>query len=320
MMLRTCIAVFACFAVLLTGCDRPADAGADGKLRVVATVGMVADVVREVAGDRVQVVQLMDAGVDPHGYKPTRDDVVRLEGADVIFYSGLMLEGKMAETLKSMSGHKRVLAVAETLPKDRLLASDEQGKEYDPHAWMDASLWADTAPAIAKTLSEADPKNAAVYQQNASAFRERALQLYAWGKQVMATIPPERRVLVTSHDAFNYFGRAYEVEVLGVQGISTESEANVRDINHLVDLLVTRKVAAVFVESSVAPKNLQAVIEGAASRNHPVTIGGELFSDAMGPAGTYEGTYLGMIDHNITTVVKALGGKVDAKGWQGKLK
>jgi len=322
MALKSLSAIVMFIGILVTGCDESSDAEATpgGRYRVVCTVGMVADVVRNVAGDRAEVTQLMGAGVDPHGYKPTRDDVVRLEQADVVFYSGLFLEGKMAETLKKMSETRKIYAATDSIDRAKLIHPEGGHQQYDPHVWMDASLWAETALVIGDRLSEYDPTNAATYKQNAAAYAERCRQLFAWGKQVMATVPPDHRVLVTSHDAFNYFGRAYGVEVMGVQGISTESEANVRDINHLVDLLVDRKVKAVFVESSVAPKNLQAVIEGAKSRNHPVTIGGELFSDAMGAAGTYEGTYLGMIDHNITIVVKALGGTVEDKGWQGKLK
>ncbi len=322
MMKLVCVIAAMAGMLLAGGCgESPAsETAGESKYRVVCTVGMVADVVREVAGERAEVIQLMGAGVDPHGYKPTRDDIVRLEQADVVFYSGLFLEGKMAETLKKMSASRRIYAATDLIDRAKLMRPDDGHGEYDPHVWMDASLWADTATAIADRLAEFDSAHADLYKQNASAYAERCRQLFEWGKQVMATVPADHRVLVTSHDAFNYFGRAYGVEVMGVQGISTESEANVRDINQLVDLLVARKVKAVFVESSVAPKNLQAVIEGAKSRGHAVTIGGELFSDAMGEHGTYEGTYLGMIDHNITTVVKALGGTVDPKGWQGKLK
>ncbi len=323
MVLRWPLFVFLVVSGWLAGCG---DASGeipvtkDKPYTVVCTVGMVADVVRNVAGEHAQVIQLMDAGIDPHGYKPTRDDIVRLQQADVIFYSGLMLEGKLASTLDKLAEAKKVYAVTDAVPRDKLIVPDDAHGEADPHVWMDASLWATTAGVIADKLAEHDPDHAEMYRKNAANYAARCLELYGWGKQAMATVPTDHRVLVTSHDAFNYFGRAYDVDVMGVQGISTESEANVRDINQLVDTLVARKVKAVFVESSVAPKNLQAVIEGAKSRGHAVTIGGELFSDAMGTTGTYEGTYLGMIDHNITTVVKALGGQVADKGWQGKLK
>ncbi len=310
-------------AIIIGGCGsetEPHNPSGKATYQVVCTVGMVADVVREIAGEHAKVIQLMDAGVDPHGYKATRDDVVRLQQADIVFYSGLMLEGKLADTLIKIGASKPVYAATDGIDHAVLITPEGSHAAYDPHVWMDASLWAKTAPVIAEKLAAYDPPNAELYRANAVAYAKRCQELFDWGKQVMATVPQDHRLLVTSHDAFNYFGRAYGIEVMGVQGISTESEANIRDINHLVDLLVDRKVKAVFVESSVAPKNLQAVIEGARSRQHQVTIGGELFSDAMGPAGNYEGTYLGMIDHNITIVVTALGGQVDPKGWQGKLK
>lgn len=305
-----------------TGCGQAAGENApsaSGRLTVVCTVGMVADVVRQVAQDRVSVIQLMDAGIDPHGYKPTRDDMLRLQKADVIFYSGLMLEGKMASALETLSKTQKVYPVTHAIPKEQLIFPSTEHHEADPHVWMDASLWAETAYFIAERLSELDPPYAQRYRQNADTYAHTCRTFHAWARQVMQTIPQDRRVLITSHDAFNYFGRAYGVEVKGVQGISTESEANIRDINHLVDLLVSRKIQAVFVESSVAPKNLQAVIEGARARGHTVTIGGQLFSDAMGPSQTYEGTYLGMMDHNVTTIAKALGGTVPDRGWQGRL-
>lgn len=292
---------------------------ASGRLTIVCTVGMVADVVQQVARDRATVIQLMAAGIDPHGYKPTRDDMLRLQKADAVFYSGLMLEGKMASALETISQTQKVYPVTRAIPTDQLIFPSAEHHEADPHVWMDASLWAKTAYFIADRLSELDPPHSDQYRRNADTYAKACLAFHAWAKDVIGTIPPDRRVLITSHDAFNYFGRAYGVEVKGVQGISTESEANIRDINHLVDLLVGRKVQAVFVESSVAPKNLQAVIEGARARGHTVTIGGELFSDAMGPSQTYEGTYLGMMDHNVTTLVKALGGTVPDRGWQGRL-
>lgn len=303
----------------LSGCGGT-DASASGKIVIVCTVGMVADVVKLVAGDKAEVITLMGAGVDPHGYKPTRDDVVRLQNADMVFYSGLLLEGKMTETLRKLEGSKPVVAITDGVDRAKLLVPPGGHGEHDPHVWMDASLWAQTASVVATKLAERDPANASTYRVNADDFVRRCADLHEYGKTTLGQIPTENRVLVTSHDAFSYFGRAYGIDVLGVQGISTESEANVRDINHLVDLLVSRNVKAVFVESSVSPKNLQAVIEGAKSRGKTVTVGGELFSDAMGAAGTYEGTYLGMIDHNITTVARALGAKAPEKGWQGKLK
>lgn len=303
------------------GCDNadgnnPPASG--GRIKIVCTVGMVKDIVSEIAQDRADVTSLMGAGVDPHGYKPTRDDIIQLQGADVVFYSGLMLEGKMSEMLTKLSKEKPVYAVTDGISRGELISPPDAHGEHDPHVWMDARLWSQAAIEAAKKLGERDPANAAVYAERAAAYQKRCGELFEYGKQVMATVPEQGRVLVTSHDAFNYFGRAYGIDVKGVQGISTDAEANIKDINHLVDMLVNRKVKAVFVESSVAPKNLQAVIEGARSRGHEVRIGGELFSDAMGAAGTYEGTYLGMIDHNITIVARSLGGQAPARGWQGK--
>jgi manganese/zinc/iron transport system substrate-binding protein len=306
--------------VSFLGCDATEEKASGGPYTVVCTVGMVSDVVRQVAGERAKIVSLLGTGVDPHSYRPTRDDIVQLQKADVVFYAGLRLEGKLSDVLQSLGEKKPVFAVADAIDPARLLSPEGGHGAHDPHVWMDASLWTETAGVVAKHLSAYDPTHAAEYEANAKAFVEKCKALHDYGKSALATVPPESRLLVTSHDAFSYFGRAYNIEVMGVQGISTESEANIKSINALVDLLVARKVKAVFVESSVSAKNVQAIIEGARSRGHPVIIGGELYSDAMGEEGTYEGTYLGMIDHNITIVTRALGGQAPAGGWQGKLK
>ena len=313
----TAVLVVLNLGVIGIGCGESHEAA--GRPRVVCTVAMVADVVKEVAGDKVEVTALMGTGVDPHSYRPDRDDIVRLQRADAVFYSGLLLEGKMTDALASLGENKPVFAVTDAIPREKLLSPDDGHGTHDPHVWMDASLWALTAKKIANDLATVDPPNAAYYAANAEAYASKCQQLYEYGQKSLATVPAGQRLLVTSHDAFNYFGRAYGIEVTGVQGISTESEANVKSINALVDLIVTRKVKAVFVESSVSQKNVQAIIEGARARGHTVTVGGELFSDAMGSANTYEGTYLGMIDHNVTLVTRALGGDAPAKGWQGKL-
>lgn len=284
--------------------------------RAVATVAMVADVVRNVAGDRAAVTGLIGSGVDPHLYKASRDDVVKLTRADVIFYSGLHLEGKMTDVLVRVARSKPVHPITEVIPEDVLLKHDDA---EDPHVWMDLSLWAKTVHGVAKSLAAFDPANADEYTRRAEAYSAKLLEMHEYGNKVIATIPADKRVLVTSHDAFSYFGRAYGLEVRGIQGISTESEAGLKDINRLVDFLVERKIGAVFVESSVPRKNVEALIEGAKQRGHTIVIGGELFSDAMGNEGTYEGTYLGMLDHNLTTVAKALGGTPPEKGMQGKL-
>lgn len=287
---------------------------------IVTTCGMVTDIVREVAGDKAKVQGLMGEGVDPHLYKPTRDDVVKLLQADVVFYSGLMLEGRMTDTfLKVARKGTPVFAVTELLDEKFLLEPREFAGHTDPHVWMDVKGWMDAVKVVVRSLGEVDADNAAYYQLNGDRFAAELAKLNDYAKQSLSSIPKDRRVLITAHDAFNYFGRAYGIEVRGIQGISTESEAGVADINKLVDYLVQRKIPAIFIESSVSDKNIKALVEGSNSRGHAVRIGGQLFSDAMGKPGTYEGTYIGMIDHNVTTITRALGGQAPERGLNGKL-
>ncbi|MCR9076028.1 MAG: zinc ABC transporter substrate-binding protein [bacterium] len=287
---------------------------------VVTTVGMIEDVTRHIAGDRAEVIGLMGSGVDPHLYKPTRSDIRRLMGADVIFYNGLLLEGKMADALiRAATSGKKVHAVTELLDEQYLLEPAEFEGLYDPHVWMDPAAWSRTIDVIRDKLIEFDASGKDVYTVNAANYREQLAELDAYAERVLASVPEKQRVLVTAHDAFNYFGRRFGYEVVGIQGLSTESEAGVRDIENLVDLLVERSIGAVFVESTVSDRNIKALIAGAKARGHPVVIGGELFSDAMGNADTYEGTYIGMIDHNVTTIARALGGTAPERGMNGKL-
>jgi manganese/zinc/iron transport system substrate-binding protein len=288
--------------------------------KIVTTVAMVTDIVHQVAGDKASVQGLIKEGVDPHLYKATRNDVVALDEADVVFYSGLFLEGKMGDVLVKVGRNKPVFAVTELLEEQYLLEPPEFAGHHDPHVWMDVAAWMKGVEAVARSLGEVDPANADYYEANAAAYNEQLKQLDEYAKRAIATIPKEKRVLITAHDAFNYFGRAYGIEVLGIQGLSTESEAGVQQINKLVDLIVERDVPAVFHESSVSAKNIDALKQGALSRGKTVKDGGELFSDAMGPAGTYEGTYIGMIDHNVTLITRALGGEAPERGFQGKLK
>jgi manganese/zinc/iron transport system substrate-binding protein len=287
--------------------------------RAVATVGMVADLVKQVAGDQWSVGSLMGPGVDPHLHKPTRDDFQALKEADVIFYGGLMLEGKLVDTLDNFSKSKPVYALTDWIERKKLIESEEFHGQYDPHVWMDIDAWSDTLEPIAKVLGDLDPANAQAYLDRATTYRSRLLKLHDYGREVIASIPDERRWLITSHDAFHYLGRAYGLEVLGVQGISTASEAGLQQINRLVDLIVDHRIPAVFIESSVSEKSIHSLLEGAKSRNQAVVIGGELFSDAMGLAGSYEGTYEGMMDHNLTTIGRALGGMPSERGLHGKL-
>ena len=303
----------------LSSCE-PQEKLTGGPYEAVATVGMIADIVREIAGDRATVKGIIGEGVDPHLYKPTSTDVKALQAADIIFYNGLMLEGKMSDVLVRLAGSgKKVFAVTEAILDDPDYLISDEAEHYDPHVWMDVKGWKKAVPAVERALSEHDPANAAFYQQNAAAYQTRLAALDDYARASIATIPGPQRVLVTAHDAFSYLSRAYAIEVRGVQGMSTESEAGVKDIETLVSFLVSKKIPAVFVESSVSDKNVRALLEGAAARGHRVIIGGQLYSDAMGPAGTYEGTYLGMIDHNITTITRALGGTAPERGFQEKL-
>ena len=291
----------------------------DDRPVVVCTVGMVADVARAVAGDRAEVSTLIGPGVDPHLHKPTRSDIGRLMQADLIVAVGLHLEGRMEETLdRADKSGRMVVRVGELVPETSL-AKAKGENATDPHLWMDPRLWAATAVPISKALSRIDPDGAATYARNTATLTKELEALDAWAVQRLATVPKGSRVLVTAHDAFEYFGRRYGFEVVGIQGISTESEAGVRDIERIVDLLVERRIPAVFVESTVPPRHIEALVAGAQARGHEVVIGGELFSDAMGGGGTYEGTYPGMIDHNITMITRGLGGEAKASGRTGRL-
>ena len=289
-------------------------------LEVVTTTVMVADITKQVAGEHANVKALMGEGVDPHLYKPTAADAKVILGADVIFYSGLMLEGRMADTFfKAARMGKVVYPVTELLDDSYLLEPEEFEGHWDPHVWNDVAAWSKAVDAIAEAFCEQDPENCEAYKANAKAYQKELAELNAYAQKVLNSIPKEKRVLVTAHDAFNYFGRAYDVEVLGIQGLSTESEAGIEDVNNLVDVLVGRNIDAVFIESSVSDRNIKALIEGAKAKGHTVRIGGTLFSDAMGASGTYEGTYIGMIDHNATIIAKSLGGSAPEKGLNGKL-
>lgn len=287
---------------------------------IVTTCTMVTDLVKNVAGDKAEVVGLMKEGVDPHLYKPTRDDLVTLTTADVVFYSGLMLEGRMADTFSKM-GRKGIpcYAVTELLDEEYLLEPEDFDGHWDPHVWNDVKAWISGAQAVAGALSELDSANAETYKANAKIYVEDLEKLDAYAKKCIATIPEKSRVLITAHDAFNYFSRAYGIQVKAAQGVTTESEAAISDIQSLVDFVVENQIAAIFVENITSDRNLQAILEGAKKKGHEMVIGGELFSDATGPAGTYEGTYLGMVDHNITLITRSLGGEAPEKGLNGKL-
>lgn len=302
--------------VLAVGARATAATAAEGRYTIVTTTGMIADIARNVAGDRADVAALMKEGTDPHLYTPTRSDVVQLMRADVIFYNGLLLEGKMSDVLGRMEqSDKPVVAMAEKIEASYLV-SDPSTNHFDPHVWMDVQGWLHAVDAVEETLTSYDSAAAEMYRRNAQQYRSMLRQLDDYARSTIATIPEQQRVLITAHDAFEYFGRAYDIDVHGIQGISTESEAGVRDINELVNFIVSRRIKAVFVETSVADKYVRALIEGARAQGHEVRIGGSLYSDAMGSAGTWEGTYPGMIDHNVTTIANALGGSAPTGGFR----
>ncbi|WP_421725249.1 metal ABC transporter solute-binding protein, Zn/Mn family [Bauldia sp.] len=288
-------------------------------LAVVATTGMIADAARQVGGDRVDVKALMGPGVDPHAYRQTRTDIAAMAGADLVLWHGLYLEAQMEDFLRELAESRNVVAVAETLPDTVLIGHDTYVDKYDPHVWMDPALWSDVVIAVRDALIDTHPEDRAVFEGNAARHLENIEALADYASDALGSVPTAGRVLLTAHDAFNYFGSAYGFEVIGIQGISTESEAGLNRIAELVDLLVDRQIGAVFVESSVSDRNIRALVEGAAARGHDVIVGGELFSDAMGTDGTYEGTYLGMIDHNTTTISRALGGDAPERGMNGRL-
>ena len=288
--------------------------------KITTTVGMLTDAARWIAGDRAVVTGIIGEGVDPHLYKPTRGDVQQLLAADVIFYVGLLLEGKMSDVLDRVAEQGQpVHAVGESLDTELLLLPGGAVGHADPHIWMDAALWGQAVAQMTERLVEFDAPNGDYYRANAEEYLTEIERLDRYVSGIIASIPKHRRVLVTAHDAFGYFGRAYDIEVHGIQGLSTESEAGLNDITRLVSLLTERNIGAIFVETSVADKNIRALVEGARARDHHVKVGGTLFSDAMGPAGDYTGTYVGMIDHNATTIARALEGIAQAGGMNAKL-
>lgn len=291
---------------VVTGCSTTTSSNGDETVKVTATIGMIADVVENVGGEHVDVDSLMGEGTDPHVYKASQGDIRKLNDAELIFYNGLHLEAAMAEVLDEMED-KVTVAVGEELDPSLLLEGDvEAGEAYDPHIWFNVSYWMQVTEVIRDTLKDADPDHADAYEANAEAYLAELEELHEYAKEHIATIPEQSRVLVTAHDAFGYFGEAYGIEVRGLQGISTASEAGVKDVTDLRDFLIDNEIKAIFVESSISSKNIEAVIEGAEAEGYTIEIGGELFADAMGEKGTEEGTYIGMVRHNVDTIVGAL--------------
>ncbi|UZD46675.1 metal ABC transporter solute-binding protein, Zn/Mn family [Peribacillus frigoritolerans] len=292
--------------LVLTGCgnDTAESDNGNGKLDVVTTTGMIGDLVENIGGKHVEVTSLMGPGVDPHLYKATQGDVKTLDSADMIFYNGLHLEGKMTDIFEMMSKDKPTIAVTEDFKENQLRKVG--ATEHDPHVWFDVKLWIVAAEAVKKELIAKDPDHEAEYREN---YEEYVLQLEELDKYVheeINKVPEEQRVLVTAHDAFGYYGQSYGLDVRGLQGINTLSEYGSKDVTDMRNYLVENKIKAIFIESSVPRKAIEAVIQGAGNQGHKVEIGGELFSDAMGERGTEEGTYIGMVRHNTDTIVRAL--------------
>jgi manganese/zinc/iron transport system substrate-binding protein len=294
------------FGLFHTGCQPDLPAEHEDTLTIVCTTGMLGDAVRNIVPDSFTVHTLMGPGVDPHLYKAAQGDLQWLNRADLIFYNGLHLEGKMGEVLEKVARQKKVVAVGETLDTSLLINSTDYPGTFDPHIWFDVALWSTSVEAIAEELATFDPDRAAEYRSRAATYVTSLQALDQEVQQEIQKIPSSGRVLITAHDAFEYFGKAYDIEVRGLQGISTVSEYGLRDVTDLVSFIVNRGVKAIFVESSVPTKSLEAVVEGCRKEGHEVKIGGTLFSDAMGADGTPEGTYPGMVRYNLETIVSAL--------------
>lgn len=304
------LAVIVALTAVVVSCHHPEGEPprvAADRPTVVATTSIVADLVRSVAGDRIAVDQLMGPGIDPHLYKPSAGDVRRLASARTIFYSGLHLEGRMGELFEEMGQRGTpTVAVAECVPADRLIESEGFSGVHDPHVWFDVGLWLETTGCVSVALAEVDPAGGALFAERAQAYREELLALDRWVRERVAEVPPSRRVLITAHDAFEYFGRAYGFEVRGLLGVSTASEAGADDVQQLAAFVAERRIPALFVETSVPPRFVEALEEAVAARGFAVTIGGTLYSDALGNPDSPAGTYVGTVRANVDTIVGAL--------------
>lgn len=292
--------------MLLFGCKQT-EKTTSGKLNVVTTTTMITDMLKAIGSDRIDVQGLMGSGVDPHLYKASEGDVSKLTRADVIFYNGLHLEGKLEDIFERMKHrNKETVALSTVLSKDKLITSENFASNYDPHIWFQIDYWIACVNYAAVELSRIDPENKNHYKVNSENYINKLEQLKQKNNLLIESLPKEKRVLITAHDAFNYFGKAYDFEVVGLQGLSTATEAGVQDVQNLANLIIEKNVKAIFVESSVPKRTIQALQASVKAKGHNVAIGGELFSDALGSKGTPEESYIGMYTHNITTIVKAL--------------
>jgi len=283
------------------------DTKSNGKLNVVTTTTMITDLVKNIGGDSINVQGLMGSGVDPHLYKASEGDVSKLVNADIIFYNGLHLEGKLVEVFEKMgSATKTPIALADELDKSTLIGSDYFASNFDPHVWFDIHYFKAFANKVTAVLSEKNPENASMFEANKKHYINELDNLLIKVKSVIEELPKEKRILVTAHDAFNYFGKAYDFEVVGLQGLSTATEAGVQDVQKLAAFIIDKKIKAIFVESSVPKRTIEALQAAVKSKGHDVVIGGTLYSDALGNAGTVEGTYIGMFEYNVNTIVNTL--------------
>jgi manganese/zinc/iron transport system substrate-binding protein len=301
-MIKRIIIIFV-FATVL-GCKNNKEV--NGKLKVVVTTTMLTDLVKNIGGDLIELQGLMGAGVDPHLYKASEGDVSKLFNADVIFYNGLHLEGKLVAVFEKMETQITTVALGEFLAKDGLIGSDYFASNYDPHVWFNIQYFKEFSDKVTSVLCEKDPKNAASYTVNNLAFQQELDLLQTTVVKTIATLAPEKRILVTAHDAFNYFGKSYGFKVVGLQGLSTATEAGVQDVQKLSGYIIANKVKAIFIESSVPRRTIEALEAAVLSKGHQVSIGGSLYSDALGDAGSVEGTYVGMFLYNVKTIVNAL--------------
>lgn len=301
----------AALTLILSACGASAEGSTpdDGTINVVTTTGQIGDVVKNVGGDLVTVTSLMGAGTDPHLYAASASDVDKLRNADVVFYNGLFLEAQMEDILEQLGERQTVIPISANIDPAELRPSPQYADEFDPHIWFDVNLWSQGVTTIRDTLIELDPDNAAAYEANTDAYLAELQDLDAYVHEQAATVPADRRVLITAHDAFGYFGDAYGFEVLGLQGISTASEAGTADVQALAEYITANRIPAIFVESSVPVRNVEAVQAAVRDRGFDVTIGGQLYSDAMGDPGTPGGTYIGMVRHNIDTIAGGLAGE-----------
>lgn len=290
---------------ILASCDSNEKKASQEKI-IVCTTGMLGDAVENIVGSNAKVITLMQAGVDPHLYKPTQGDVQNLMEADIIVYNGLHLEGKMGQIFEKLEKQKIILPAADGIPTHLLINNTDFAGAHDPHIWFDVSLWSKAVGHLSKELIATAYFDSSAIQQNWKSYEKQLKELHEWTKSKIAEIPVEHRSLITSHDAFGYFGKAYDIKVRGLQGISTVSEYGLRDVSQLVDYIIQNNIKAVFVESSVSERSMNAVVEGCNERGHNVVIGGTLFSDAMGNKDTPEGKYLGMVRHNVNLISQAL--------------